>query len=80
MGCDLALHQCAGYIFLWTAACHISGSIESVDRCLAFGVYPVTAGGMTTYDVRLGSLNFHVLLTWIFPGFHPLEGLSRRHV
>ena len=61
-------------------ACHITCCKKPVNRCLTIRVHPVTTGGMTTYDVRLSSLNFHVLLTWIFPGFHPLEGLSRCHV
>ena len=77
---NLAFDHRPGHVFLRTSPGDISCRIQSVDRRLAVGVHPVSAGGVSAYDIRFGSLNLDILLTRLPAGFDPFERLAWCHV
>ena len=77
---DLAFDHRTGHVFLRTSSGDISCRIQSVDRRLAVGVHPVSAGGVSAHDIRFGSLNLDILLARLLAGFNPFECLAWCHI
>ena len=59
---DLALCQSAGHVLLGTSAGNVSGGIQAMHCRGTLGIDPIAAGGMTAHNVRLCSLDLHILL------------------
>ena len=78
--CKFSFCKCPCYIFLGTSACNITCCIKTFHSSLTACIYPVAAGCMTAYDIRLCSLDLHILLAGALSAFDPFQSLARCHV
>ena len=78
--CKLSFCKSSCYIFLRASACNITCCIQSLYRSFTACIYPVAAGCMTAYDIRLCSLDLHILLAGALSAFDPFQSLARCHV
>ncbi len=78
--CKLSFCKSSCYIFLRTSTCNITSCIKSLYRGFTACIYPVAAGCMTAYDIRLCSLDLHILLAGALSAFNPFQSLARCHV
>ena len=77
---DLALCQCTGHVLLRASAGDIAGSKQACNGRGTLGVHPITACGMSAYNIGFCSLDFHILLRGPFTALDPFQCLRGRHI
>ena len=73
--CQFSFRESTGHIFLRTAARHISGSVESRNRCPSSVVDPKATRGMPSDNIGFCPLDLHVLFIRSLTSRHPLQCL-----